>query len=604
MRSFLAVSVAPGSPRAVRRPDDVTLSCLAHATVSTTHATEDGWVAFAGTDRDDQASHPEQSFTARLTRSVRSRAADVSADTLARMLRDPVDGAGLAELLPPFAAAHWAGPGHPIVAAVDWLGFRQLYWWQGDGIAALSTSALALAALSGAPLDIAAIGVQSLAGWQVGLGTAFQGITKLAPGCLVTLRHGRVAVRPYVEDIGTFDDETPPLADVVDEMADSLRGILTAYVEDHPGTVIQLTGGQDSRILLSAVPPRLRSALRAMTLGTEGAADVRIAALLSEKCGIEHQVHWLDRQPPLDPSAAHALAVGAARDLDCAASPMALAPLLLAESNLHQGHRLSGLGGEVARGFYYLGQPRQATVSPRLVHRLAEWRLFTNESVPADALDPDFAAARQHAGEQISAVFAGYSRDWLRATDEFYLWQRMQRWAGAHGSPAAVTRFFVNPLFDRRIMQLALATAPDDKRDSRLSGRLMQRLDPRLARIPLDSGLVPARLGRAGPAAAVARARVTGRKAVGKVRQRLGGVRRPQLGAPEMADLVVAHWRADPDAVAPLRRSGIVRPEWLDGLLDGRHEAAATTVAFLMNIAVAAGVAQRGQQVIEGTRSA
>ena len=72
------------------------------------------------------------------------------------------------------------------------------------------------------------------------------------------------------------------------------------------------------------------------------------------------------------------------------ASPLALAPLLLAEDRLEQGHRFSGLGGEVARGFYYAGNPSSATTSSHLVERLAHWRIFANEAVEPEALDPEF----------------------------------------------------------------------------------------------------------------------------------------------------------------------------------------------------------------------
>ena len=49
-------------------------------------------------------------------------------------------------------------------------------------------------------------------------------------------------------------------------------------------------------------------------------------------------------------------------------------------------------------------------------------------------------------------------------------------------------------MFGRRFIEPALAVAPVDKRDSLRLGRLMSRLDAELARIPLDSGLIPARI--------------------------------------------------------------------------------------------------------------
>ena len=591
MKAFLAVSVTPGSThRAGSAPDARALDLLAGAGSATAHRTEDGWVAYGPAECDDRTGSREDGFTVRLTRSARARAADLSTADLATMLGDgtAIDGTGLAGVLPPFAAAHRDGPRAPVLLAGDWLGLRQLFCWRGDGIAAVSTSARTLAALAGAGLDRAALAVQGVIGWQVGSHTPFRGVEKLPPGCVARLHRGRLRLHRYADQAMALAGPVPPFADIVDEMAQILREFHRAYIEDHPDTVLQLTGGQDSRLLLCAVPPPLRAGLPALTLDVHGGVESRIAARLSEMCGLKHHVHWLDEQAPIEPDTAHRLAVGAASALDCMASPLALASLALAESDLDQGHRLSGLGGEVARGFYYLGQPRLATTSPRLVQRLAEWRLFANEVVAPDALEPSFAGpARAAALEAVSACFAGYGDDWLRATDEFYLWQRMQRWGSTHSTVAAVDRWFVNPMLDRRFLQLALTATPADRRDSYLMGQLINHLDPRLAAVPLDSGLAPARLGRRGVATTAAVARLNARKIARKVRQRLSHARRAQLGTAEMAALVVAHWRAAPEVVRPLRENGLVRAAWLDEVLAGRRTAEPTTVAFLVNLLVA-----------------
>jgi asparagine synthase (glutamine-hydrolysing) len=302
-------------------------------------------------------------------------------------------------------------------------------------------------------------------------------------------------------------------------------------------------------------------------------------------------VYRLDTQRWPTPQEAHDLAVTAARALECQASPLALAPLLLAEAHLEQGHRLSGLGGEVARGFYYAGQPAGATTSPQLVERLAHWRLFSNESVEARALSPRFLArARDATIETLRGLFA--PGDWLRATDEFYLFHRMHRWAGAHGTVAAVRRHYINPMFDRRFVELALAVTPADKRDSLLLGRLMRRLDPELARIPLDSGLTPARLGTRSVVTRLATETLAARKAVQKVRQRLTHAKRPQMGAPEAAALVLRHWRAEPKACHGLYAvavdgTPVIDHGWLDEVLAGARQAEPTTVAFLVDLLAA-----------------
>src|SRR4029453_4136554 len=122
--------------------------------------------------------------------------------------------------------------------------------------------------------------------------------------------------------------------------------------------------------------------------------------------------------------------------------PLALAPLLLAEARLEQGHRLAGLGGEVARGFYYAGQPAGAPTPSPPVERRAGWRLFSNEAVEAGALDPAFLAqARETTMATLQGLFA--PGDWLRATDDCYLMHRMPRWAGVHGTVAAIRRHYI-----------------------------------------------------------------------------------------------------------------------------------------------------------------
>ncbi|MFF5288749.1 hypothetical protein [Paractinoplanes globisporus] len=582
MRAFLAVSVAPRATRSPR-PSAAVLSCLADGETAVDRVDEspDGWVAFAGGDDLDILGEPGAGFTVRLSKLLRTREDELSTADIPALI---AAGDALTSLLPPFAAAHRERPGAPVVLANDWLGYRQLFFWQGDGIAAVSTSARALSVLAGGGLDQAGLAAQAMIGWQVGDRTIFEGVRSLPPATIATLAGGKADFRQYAEPVSQ-DGPVPDVDDAVAEMADILVRWQTAYLETHPDSVLQLTGGHDSRILLGAIPEKLRSGRRALTLGEPSHPDVVIAARLCERYDMRHDVRRLDDQHPT-PAEAHEVSLLAARALECLASPMALAPLLLTEAHLDQGSRLSGLGGEVARGFYYAGQPTGAETSARLVRRLAQWRITANEAVEEAALDPAYLAeAREGTITALADLFV--PGDWLRSTDQFYLYHRMHRWSAAHGSVAAVRRLAVNPMFDRRFIELALAVAPADKRDSLLLGRLMSRLDPELARIPLDSGLIPARLGQRNLATRVSLATVTARKATRKVRQRLTRGRNPQLGATGMAELVLRHWRAEPSAAKGLYDHAILDKAWLDGVFDGTRTPAPTTVAFLVNLLAA-----------------
>lgn len=586
MKALLAVTFSPDVRGRVvgEHALDRAVDCLRELTGTepTLGRTDDGWFAVAGPDPAD-TTDPSGAFTLRLGRATRTRTGDVATAALPAML---ADGGALTTFLPPFAAAHRPAPDAPLLIAGDWLGFHQLYWWRGPGVAAVSTSARALSILAGGALDPAGLGAQALIGWQVGDATIFDGVHTFGPATIATLHRGELELRRYAEP-PSRPAQPPSLDDAVDELASILCQWQAAYLEDHPDTILQLTGGHDSRILLASVPEDLRGGLRALTLGEPDSPDVVIAARLAERFGMAHQVYGREGQCPPTPAEAHALALTAARELECAASPLALAPLLLAEARMEQGHRLAGLGGEVARGFYYAGQPTQASTSPALVDRLARWRLFSNEAVEGAALHPAFLdQARDSTLATLHGLFG--PGDWLRATDDFYLLHRMHRWAGVHGTVAAVRRHYINPMFDRQFIDLALAVAPGDKRDSLLLGRLMRRLDPELARIALDSGLVPARLGTRSVLTRLSTGTLTARKLVRKVHQRATRGRRAQFGAAEIAALVLAHWRSEPKACAPLYEVPMLRTDWLDGVLGGSTPAQPTTVAFLINLLAAA----------------
>jgi asparagine synthase (glutamine-hydrolysing) len=583
MRSFLGVTVGPAAAGRLKRPIEAAVACLADddTAIERVDSSENGWVAFAGRDDTDALGPPGGAFTAPLGRLMRTREVDLDTADLPAML---ADGSKLTTILPPFAAAHRADASAPVLVATDWLGFRQLYWWRGEDAAAVSTSARALSVLADGGFDPAGLGAQAMIGWQVGDRTPFAGVHALPAATVASLADGGMTLREYAPPL-TQTGPVPSLDEAVEEMATILREWGSRYLDAHPGAVLQLTGGHDSRILLGAIPPEQRRGLRALTLGEDSHPDVVIAARLSRRDGLRHETHRLDEFIPT-PAEAHELALSAAKALEYQASPMALAPLLLVEAHLDQGDRLSGLGGEVARGFYYAGQPADAQTSARLVERLADWRIFANEAVEPAALDAAFVAeARERTLSTLGELFE--PGDWLRATDAFYLYHRMHRWAAAHGTVAAVRRRAVNPMFDRRFIELALSVAPADKKDSMLLGRLMTTLDPELAGIPIDSGLIPSRLGTRDLSTRVAIATVTGRRVLHKVGQKLTRGRRPQLGAADAARLVVTHWRASPSSCRPLYDLPMLNRPWVEGVVQGEHGAAPTTVAFLVNLLAA-----------------
>ncbi|SFN70866.1 hypothetical protein [Mycetocola miduiensis] len=523
-----------------------------------------------------------QDPTFALSRVARTERGDVSGARIADAMRS--DPAWLKALLPPFAAVRGAETGVTMVA--DSMGFRQLYHSSPNatGRPALSTSALLAGWARSAELDHTAVAVQSLLGWQLGQRTLFQGIDKLAPDAIAHLdaRGIRLDIPAVEREPEITLDEAVPL------VAAMLRTSLNALLDDHPDAVLQLTGGQDSRLLLSAIPIARRRGLRAMTLGVPGSGDVLVASQLAERFGLLHEVHGFSTLEDLSSEDAWGLVRKAAMRLDGMADPVALAALDTAEASFDQGVRISGLGGEVARGFYYVGAVRERSFTHKHAERLAAWRMFANESVEPDLLDPDFSAwGRAAANSEVAAVMAAASEEWFHATDQLYLRHRMQRWAGLTDTAVHDRRIVINPMLCQQFLSIASRLAPSAKAHSQFLARLQMELDPELGRIPLEGRGAPAAAAHPGPWRSTTAAFGTTRRLGRKVTQRIRRHNRAPAGGYPLAHKVVQHWRNHPELLSSSQLESFVRAEWIDGVLAGSIEPRPSSVAFLANLLVA-----------------
>lgn len=513
----------------------------------------------------------------------------VAPRTIARWLDDGALG-DLGALLPPFGALGITQTG--LRVAADSMGFRQLFKASGDGWCAVSTSARLLAVFSGATLDEEAVMLQSQLGWQLGQRTFFQGVIKLAPGEAVHLSGGtgnsELAPEP------TPKPGSLSLTDGVQRATQLLRDFLEQYLDEVTDPTLQLTGGQDSRLLLSAIPRKRRRGLKVMTLDAPGTRDAEVAAALATRYGMKHTVRSLDGLGNLSPDAWFERVWDQASLHDCMADPIAHAGTALAEESFEQGHRISGLGGELGRGFYYTGRVRPCRVTVARAERLARWRMFANEPVEPTALAPrlrdqalplalDFAQAALHAAGQ----------EWYAATDELYYRHRMQRWAGLGETVVSFERTLTNPMLDHRFREIVRALSPRDKQDSRFLGMLQLSLDDELARIPLDDRPPPIVYARPNPVGLLRQRLVYAQKLARKVRQRVQGSHRPPPGGTIISTRILEYLREHPATLKPVRDSGLFDEEWLEGIAKGSTGAAPSSLALLTNTLVALSAGNR-----------
>jgi asparagine synthase (glutamine-hydrolysing) len=538
---------------------------------------------------------PDGSFTAMLSRSpcpagLMSRLAGL----LGKKQRDPssIDPAAagiLRGITPPFAVASCVGQDQPVIAATDLMGCRHLYWHQGDGWAAVSTSALALACCAAAEPDAGAIAVRAMLGFHLGTSSPFAGIQKLGPAGLCVLSHGRVHATQYANPWPeqALPGRGAPPADLARRIACLLQSFAAWSVHEFPDAVIELSGGLDSRIQLAAIPPNRRTGLHGITLDAAGNNDGFIARRLASLTGLDHRVLSVAPLGDLTPARAWTLVRQSALRDDCSGNPVAHGVLDWAEERLGIQPRINGAGGETARGFYYPSQRQHPEASDRLTGRLARWRLMTNEAVDAGCLGADLAPwARSTAISEVQRILTGYQCDWLTSTDEFYTRERVVRWAGLRLSASSTERTVLSSMLHPDYVALARACPPSVKRNSRFMAMVLSGLDANLARIPLDSGYVPARLAAPTAADRARSCSVTGKKLVHKVHQRLASAGQPGVGQCVLSSLVVAHWRSEPQLLSGLPATGLADASWLSRLLDGGCPADPATVGYLANLLV------------------
>jgi asparagine synthase (glutamine-hydrolysing) len=267
------------------------------------------------------------------------------------------------------------------------------------------------------------------------------------------------------------------------------------------------------------------------------------------------------------------------------ADPVALAAQRIAERAFEQGVRISGLGGEIARGFYYVGKVKDRSYTRADAEQLAAWRMFVNEAVEPGLLTPEFAAwARDVANEQVYGALLAGGDEWFRAADNLYVRHRMQRWAGATDTAVSDQRTVVNPMLDAGFLEIASRLTPQDKAGSRFLAALQMELDPDLGRMPLEGRPPPAVYANPPRWQPAINALGFGNRVARKTLQRLRRGNRPPAGGTVMASKVVEHFRRQPETIAALASLDFIREEWIAGLLDGRGEPRPSSVAFVTNL--------------------
>lgn len=468
----------------------------------------------------------------------------------------------------------WVDPvGGEIHAATDAVGLSHLFWVQRDGVAACASTPQLLAELFAARPSRQGVAAFALLGTLPFAQTPYEGVHRLLAGSSAALTGTDITLR----DRGGSPDLS---ADLREAFVDAVAAM------DHaaPQALLELSGGLDCRLILAALPKASRRGRDAMTLyeGDPRSPDILLARRIADLEGMAHREVEVPLGRLPDGERLHLLLQHIIAGYGAMANPIDMFPLA-STSSYDGAAQFGGQNGEIIRGFYYPMQPLFQPATRDLVARLVDWRIISNDRVsPSLFRSGEGRDTLAEARDALIEALTIPDMSWGEALDGIYLRYRMQSWAGAAVSSRFVGRTVLYPFFDERVLTAALRLDPDRKRDSRVAHELLVELDPQLAGIPLDSGLVPAIMATGGARARGAELLRTGKKTLRKIGQRIKRNSVSVLGS----SLLIDRWhdcagyrQLDLNVLASF---GLFEDAVLEAIGSGRMKPDRATLGFLL----------------------
>jgi hypothetical protein len=351
-----------------------------------------------------------------------------------------------------------------------------------EGLVALSSSILALAALDKVTLD--EFGCYSLyrCGHRLPPHTVFREIQSIAEGSFIEVGNGRLSIKRYW--IPPFGKSVGTISTASADISHHLSNYCTALIDPDQSVFSDLTGGLDSRVTTAS----LLNAGISFTATVAGSEDHPDVVLARRICDDEHlPFQAVDTSKHFDDvastmGAALFLAEGCIDTFACALTTL-IKQQLFPIPGASPAVSVSGALGECYRDFFWAqefldrGKRRRASVDKLIRYRFdaiprrmdffahdwhREWRSQLHQYL--DQIVDSYDGERNTA--QIDAVY-------------------LRKMSGAIGGFSSAFGKFSTPLLpftSRRAMDVALAVPAQWRYNSRLLRNVAWFLSPRLAR--------------------------------------------------------------------------------------------------------------------------
>ncbi len=387
-----------------------------------------------------------------------------------------------------FVIVFYDGRQKKLLVITDRVGSCHAYFCIRGDLALVSSSSMVLASLTHPDIDHRSCYEFLTTGTIFENRTLFSTIEKLTPATVYRFSNGRLEAKTQYWSVGalpisTIDGEKAVelLSEALIQTAKQVQGLSNRPLSD-------LTGGYDSRCVL-AVHLAFGARLSTVVNGVRDHPDVLTANRIAATFNLDHHYNG---PAPNWPEMLFGYAKKAHQVTDGEYDILEYANILWNHSQFTQAFDLSlnGSGGELARGYWWELLFPNAGLSNKISFRQIAAKRFAVTSVDETVFAPE---ARLDLVDNFTEILETENRG-LRhlpntaQMDNSYLKLRMQRWQGRIASSTDQIWPCLSLFLCRGPLEISLCTAPSLRRRSLLVRMMLERLNPRLAAIPLENG--------------------------------------------------------------------------------------------------------------------
>lgn len=328
---------------------------------------------------------------------------------------------------------------------------------------AMGSDPVLVAAVTGQELDLSALYEDLAIGFRTDARSAFHDTMPICSQHALRITPAGITSDP--------PEYCPTGTDGIDALV-----AYTASLVDED-VAFELTGGVDSRLALALATAGGARITKAFTIGEPRDADVITARAIAQQLNIEHRI--VCPTFSTDQLLQDGDAVARASGFACNWTAYAWLPGIFAQLDGWRSSQLSGVGGEIAKGFYY------NAADPLFAHAPLSLWLRVRASVEQERWSGLFRpeARRSHRREVLMRISSMLSqRPWRSATDAYYAGPRMIGWAVPALRASSIWYEPRCPFLSPAYIAWSRTLREEDRENRRAQLELIQRLTPDLAR--------------------------------------------------------------------------------------------------------------------------